>query len=153
MIEGQYFQNAYVTRDLGKTLAAFRKRARIRKEILHEGAFTATTPEGTGPIHSKIALVWVDNLQYEFIEPVSGLNAIYTAALPADDRPVFHHACARIADWEEFCARVKAQDFPVVLEGESPAVKFKYLDTRAVLGHILEFTYMPDAAWAAMGGL
>jgi hypothetical protein len=152
MLEGRHFQNAYVTRNIDKALAEFRLRARVRREMSLETSYEITTPSGTGQARSKIAFVWVDDLQYEFIEPVSGLIEVYRAGLPAGDGLAFHHICMRIDDWADFRARAEDSPWPIVLEGVSASVKFLYLDARAFLGHYLEFTWMAPETWTAMGG-
>ena len=73
--------------------------------------------------------------------------------LPDDDTPRFHHSCARVPDWEDFRRRVDEQPYPVVIEGEGASgLKFLFLDTRDLLGHYLEYTWMTDASWERLGG-
>lgn len=150
MIEGVHFQNAYVTRNLDKAVAAFESSADIRYRFLSE--MPVTTTAGTGITVCRIAFLWVGDLQYEFIELVSGPIDVYREALPADDAPVFHHICMRVPDWADFRARVDRQPWPVVLEGEAGALRFLYLDARPMLGHHVEYIAMPDEVWRATGG-
>lgn len=152
MLEGQHFQNAYVTRDIDKALQAFSERADVRQLIQTEVTVDVWTPAGMGTQTNKLAFVWVGDLQYELIEPVAGDVAIYRDALPKSDRPQFHHICMRIDKWDDFRARVDQQSLPVVLEGGSDALRFLYLDARDFLGHYLEYTFMNDERWGQMGG-
>ena len=101
---------------------------------------------------SKLAFIWIDGLQYELIQPVSGLVDIYSDALPDDDGLKFHHICTRVDDWADFRARVDQQDLPVVLEGGGDLLKFLYLDARKLVGHYLEYVWMTPERWASMGG-
>lgn len=152
MLEGYHYQNAYVTRDLDKGVETFRKRGRVDRVLTFEGTIPVKTPEGDGVQTNKLAFIWVGDLQYELIQPVSGAVSIYRDALPADDALRFHHICMRIADWNEFRRRVAEQPFPVVLEGGSDLLRFLYLDARPFLGHYLEYTWMTDERWVQMGG-
>jgi hypothetical protein len=152
MLEGKHFQNAYVTRDIKKAIERFKACADVRKLIEYEGSTEVMTPSGLAVQTNKLAFIWVDDLQYELIQPVSGSVDLFRNALPADDSPVFHHICMRVDDWDEFRARVDKQPFPVVMERTSPALNFLYLDARSFLGHYLEYVWMTEASWAQVGG-
>jgi hypothetical protein len=97
----------------------------------------------------RICFIWIGDVQYELIQPVTDPLGIYANA-PSNGGPIrFHQVCYRIRDWDDFRARVDQQDLPVVMErdmGEN-AVKFLYLDGRAKFGHYLEYTWMSDDAW------
>ena len=150
MLEGQHYQNGYVTRNIDKALQRFRH---VSDRVLSfEVPVEVTTPQGHGTALSKIAFVWIDNLQYELIQPVSGLVDIYTEALPADDSVRFHHACMRVHDWNDFRDRVRRAGHSVVLEGGSDALKFLYIDGRELVGHYLEYVWMTPQRWSAIGG-
>jgi hypothetical protein len=153
IIEGQHYQNAYITRNIEKAIATFKKHADVRKILQYEGTTEVTTPAGRGTQTNKLAFIWVEDLQYEFIEPCpGGIVEIYREALPADDSLKFHHICMRVEDWPDFRARVDEQPFPVVLEGGNDALRFLYLDAREFLGHYLEYTWMNSERWSQVGG-
>lgn len=153
MFEDQHYQVAYVTRDIQKALADFKTRADVRHETYFETEMPLRSPRGPLTMHNKLVLLWVGNVQYEFIEPVSGLEDIYNPALPEGDGLGFHHICSRVADWDDFRARVDGQSLPIAFEGEVGPLKFLYLDGRKACGHYLEYTWMPDEMWTGMGGL
>ena len=152
MIEGKHYQNAYITRNIDKAIAEFKKYGTVRTVLQYEGTTEVTTPAGRGTQTNKLAFLWVDDLQYEFIQPGPGIVDIYRAELPADDSLKFHHICMRIDDWQEFRARIDEQPFPVVLEGGNDALRFLYLDARKLLGHYLEYTWMNAERWSQLGG-
>jgi hypothetical protein len=152
MLEGHHFQNAYVTRDVDKWVATFGERAKVDTVLTFEGSTPVTTVNGAGVQTNKLAFLWVGDLQYELIQPVSGDVAIYSDALPDGDGLQFHHVCMRVDDWDDFRARVDQQPYPVVLEGGNEQLRFLYLDARPFLGHYLEYVWMSDARWAQMGG-
>ncbi len=152
MLEGRHYQNAYVTRDIAKWVDAFKSRADVRKLIEYEGSNDIWTPAGIVTQTSKLAFIWVEDLQYELIEPISTGN-IYSDALPDDDSLKFHHICMRLPEWDGFRARVDQQSLPVVLERSGDeALKFLYLDGGPFVGHYLEYVWCTNERWAQMGG-
>ena len=87
MLTGHHFQNAYVTRNVDKAVAQFRDQADIRTLSEIEVPVQLWTPQGEGQGVQKLAFVWVDDMQFELIQPISGdVLALYRDALPADDR-------------------------------------------------------------------
>ncbi len=153
MLEGHHFQNAYVTRDIDKWIAAFSEKAKLDRKLIFEGTTHVTTVNGPGTQTNKLAFLWVGGMQYELIQPVAGDVALYADALPEDDALQFHHICMRVPDWEDFRARVDKQPYEVVLEGGNEQLRFLYLDARPFLGHYLEYTWMTDQRWAQIGGM
>jgi len=151
LLEG-HFQNAYVTRDLDKAVALFRSHYGVDKVLQFQSQVEVKTPAGTGAAVFKTAFAWVGSLQYEFIEPVSGLVQVYQQALPPGDGLAFHHVCMRVQDWEGTRAEIDGGSYPIVLEGETAGVRFVYVDARESLGHYLEYVWMKPEVWSAMGG-
>jgi catechol 2,3-dioxygenase-like lactoylglutathione lyase family enzyme len=152
MLEGQHYQNAYITRDIEKAVESFRTRSGVKNVIRFEGPVELTTPKGRGTAVSKLAFIWINNLQYELIQPVSGLVDIYRDELPDDDRLKLHHICMRVPEWDDFRARVDQKGYRVVLEGGGDMLKFIYIDARDFVGHYLEYVWMTPERWTAMGG-
>ena len=152
MIEGHHYQNAYITRNLEKAIDAFRTRSGVTDVMRFEGTTQVWTPKGRGDATHKLAFIWINNLQYELIEPVSGLVDLYKDVLPDDDSIKFHHVCNRVPEWEGFRERVKKAGYPVVLEGGDGPLKFLYLDARDYVGHYLEYVWATEERWKAMGG-
>lgn len=152
MLEGRHYQNAYITRDIDKAVEGFRGRAGVKDPRVFEAQVEVQTPAGRGMAVSKLSFIWIDNLQYELIQPVSGLVDIYRDALPPDDSLKFHHICMRVGNWQEFREKVAHQPFPVVLEGGSEQLRFLYLDARDFVGHYLEYVWMTPERWTQLGG-
>lgn len=151
MLEGIHYQNGYITRDIEKAIAQFARRSGVEDIKSFEVTVPVSTPRGKGEATNKLAFIWINNLQYELIQPVSGLVDVYTDHLPEDDSIVFHHACMRIDDWSTFRKRVDAKGYPVVLEGGSEALKYVYLDARDYVGHYLEYVWATPERWAQLG--
>jgi Glyoxalase/Bleomycin resistance protein/Dioxygenase superfamily len=152
MFEGKHFQNAYVTRNIQRAIEDFKSKANVRTLLTYEGTTDVVTPTGPGTVSSKLAFIWVDDLQYEFIEPVGGTVSLYRDALPGDDSLLFHHICMRVDDWDDFRARVRTQPLEVAIEGGNDALRYLYLDARPILGHYLEYVWMTPERWAQVGG-
>ncbi|MCJ8159793.1 VOC family protein [Sphingomonas sp. LaA6.9] len=154
MITGRHYQNAYVTRNVDKAVASFKQFADIRALMEIEVPVQLWTPQGEGTGVQKLAFVWVEDLNFELIEPKEGeALAIYRDALPADDSLKFHHVCHVVDDWDELMGKVAKQPFPIVLKGGTPGMlQFLYLDAREWLGHYIEYVWMVPERWAAMGG-
>ena len=154
MLTGRHYQNAYVTRNVDKAVAEFRARADVRTIMETEVPVRVWTPQGEGTGVQKLAFVWIEDMQYELIEPGDGdVLAIYRDALPADDRIAFHHICHVVDDWDATMARIAVQEFPVVLKGGNPQfLQFCYIDARPWLGHYVEYVWMVPERWAQLGG-
>lgn len=154
MFQGKVFQNGYICADIDAALAQFSARSDARIIGPFEAEQVLSTPEGPARQVTRLAFVWVGAFQFELIQPLIDESGIY--ANFADNGGVmhFHHVAMRVADWDAFRAAVDAQDLPVVLERaiEGDALKFLYLDARAVCGHYLEYVWMNDTRWAQLGG-
>lgn len=149
-----HYQNAYVTRDLDGALEIFRTRHGFDGFRRMEVSYELTTRAGRGTASVKLALGWIGDVQYEIIEPVSGLIEVYQERL-SDESPLrFHHVCMRVPDWTEFRARVDQERFPVAMEGGTPGhLLWLYLDARDTLGHYLEYCWMTPERWTMIRGL
>ncbi len=151
-----FFQNAYVTRDLAKAEALIAQRHGIAAWVHFEPEMEVyTTTGGWGPCHLKVALGWAGNLQIELIEPVSGNVRHYLEYLPPDQTdfsPRLHHICMRVPDWDVARAEVTERGWPVAYEGGVEGCRFVYIDARDSLGHYVEYMWMAPELWAASGG-
>jgi len=151
MLEGIHYQNGYITRDIEKAIAQFRERSGVENITSFEVTVPVTTPHGTGTGTYKLAFIWINNLQYELIQPVAGLVDVYADELPEDDSIRFHHICMKVENWDEFRKKVDEKGYRVVLEGGSDQLKYVYLDAKDYLGHYLEYVWATPERWAQMG--
>ena len=97
----------------------------------------------------KLALGWHANLEYELIDPLSGYVDLYRDILPDDHTPRLHHTGVLVNDWQRLESDIAARGLPVIVSGDLGEIKFAYVDTRAALGHYVEYMWMSDAMWAA----
>ena len=158
MLTGHHYQNAYIVEDIDDAIAEFRTRADIGEVQPFAVEQQLWTPAGMKRVATKLAFIWIGDLQFELIEVVadeSGLYGNYQGAGQVGGGILhFHHICIRVPEWEPFRAAVDSQNMPVVLEraNEGDALKFLYLDGRAFCGHYLEYVWMTDEMWLRLGG-
>jgi hypothetical protein len=154
MITGHHYQNAYICDDIDAAIAQFHTRAEFGEVRPFEVEQQLWTPDGMKKVSSKLAFIWIGDLQYELIQVLDEQTGIYSNFTSNGGSLHFHHACMRVPDWEPFRAAVAAQDLPVVLEraNDGDLLKFLYLDARAFCGHYLEYTWMTDERWLQLGG-
>ncbi len=154
MLTGHHYQNAYIVDHIEAAIAAFHTRAdfgEVRPFAIDQELWT---PAGMKKVSTKLAFIWIGDLQYELIEVVDDETGIYANFKDNGGLLHFHHACVRVPEWEAFRAAVDEQDLPVVLEraNEGDLLKFLYLDGRSFCGHYLEYVWMTDERWAQLGG-
>lgn len=147
-----HFQNAYVTRDLDRTVEMLKVKYGLENIMRFEPEMVVTTPHGEGPAALRVALSWVGDRQIEIIQPVSGLVDLYRDHLPDDDSMRLHHIGMRTHDYDGVRAAIAAQKRSVVLEAAMEGVKFAYVDARDTLGHYLEYVWCAPEMWKAFGG-
>lgn len=158
MLTGQHYQNAYLCDDIEAAIAHMRGSYSFGDVPIIDVDQKVATPSGLKQINSRIAFIWIDNLQIELIQPIVDETGIYKrdTAHISGPNPVlhFHHSCARVSDWDKFRAAVDQQDLPLMFERADGGtdLKYLYLDARALCGHYLEFTWMTDAMWQRLGG-
>jgi catechol 2,3-dioxygenase-like lactoylglutathione lyase family enzyme len=134
---------AYVTHDLerGKRrLAAMfgAKEATVYPEI------EIGVPGGVATI--GFAVADSNGTQVEVIQPLGGKDEVYRQALPADpDDIAFHHFATRVEsedEWQLVMDASRCHGLEIVVDGgEEYGSRYAYLDTRAQLGHMLEFMW------------
>ena len=152
MLKGRHYQNAYVTRNVDKAIDGFRARGDIVAGTSFLAEVEIDTPAGRGKLTNKLAFLWINGIQYELIEPISGMVDIYKEVLPEGDALRFHHICMRIENLEEFQKVRTTQTLPIVQEGGSDRLKFFYTDARSILGHYVEYVWMTPQMWKTIGG-
>ncbi len=152
MTSPQHFQNAYVTTDLDAALARFTAMVPPRSVMQFETSFRADTPSGPTELTSRLAFVWVGDLQYELIQAVYDPIGLFAPVVSGTTQLALHHSCTRVDDWDALLRQLAERGDPVVMEGGGRELKFLYVDARPVLGHYLEYTWMTDERWAQIGG-
>lgn len=134
------FQHGYVTTDLEQATERFSRHLGIERFAISEWTLTPDSPGGPMSIRARIGFAYVDELMIEVIQPLGGDEGIYAAALPEQGFGLaFHHfgyAVDGAVDWAAF--RAQLADADVLFESRA-ATSYLYVDTRAALGHFLEY--------------
>lgn len=151
MFEGHHFQNAYICDDIEAAVALFRARGHDQDVRIIDTAQPVMTPTGEVTMENRLAFIWIGDMQYELIQPVSDPQGLYASARDNGGPLRFHHICTRVPDWDDFRARAAKQDLTIAIEGSSgDRLKFLYLDARKVVGHYLEYVWATDEQWRQM---
>lgn len=149
-----HYQNAYVTRDLDKAIQALSEVHGVQGFWPIEADFSLKTPDGEKSARMRVALGWVDKLQIELIQPLSGFTEIYSAYLPEDEADAtlrLHHVAVRREDLDAMRAEIAQLDAPVVFEGEGAGIQYVLVDARKSLGHYLEYVWATPEGWTMVG--
>jgi len=143
LLSGLY-QIGYVTRDLDagvRQLQAIHgiERFRIKRDVRG----MAGMPEML--MHQ--AHVFIGAVQLELIQPAGGDDALYRDVCAADSGAIRHHHFGMWVDDEAEYAGLRAalaeQNIPVVFDAKIPDIGGAiYADTRATLGHYLEYVHL-----------
>lgn len=148
--ENQY-QIAYVTPDI-------REATRILCDQFGVGEFMGLngdapvenrvwTPEGEVSITMRAMIAKVGHLILEVLEPVAGDTRIFSEMLVPGQPLRLHHIAMRCDDVDVIRAEHARHGREVVMAGSFKAARFIYVDTRATLGHYLEYASAPPEYW------
>jgi len=144
LFEG-FFQLGYVTRSLEDAMTLCRDRFGIGDYHVIDASLV--NPRSG----NRVASAWVGDVMIELIEPRGETAPIYADYLPAGDDAIrlHHHAYATrdVARYAALADEVHRQKLamPLINKG-SNLIDYFYADTRATIGHYLEFVLiLPNA--------
>lgn len=142
-----FFQICYVSRDLDagmRQLAVIHgiNRFRIKRDVHSE--------PGMPKLLMNQAHVFIGSTQIELIQPAGGDDALYRDFCAADSDAIRHHHFGLwvddAAEYESLPAALSEQNIPVTFQISIPniggAICAIYADTRATLGHYLEYVHL-----------
>jgi len=142
------FQICYVTADLDagmRQLATMHgiERFRVKRDV--------ESLDGMPSMRMHQAHVYVGEMQIELIQPADGDDALYRDVCAADGPSLrFHHYGLWVDDLAEFeglMPTLADQNVPVAFSSSIPNVGgVIYADTRALLGHYLEYVHLMPVA-------
>ena len=135
------FQLGYVTNDLERATTNFGRRYGVEKFFRYDGMQAMVGKDRTATL--SVALAYVGDTQIELIHPQGGDDSVYRDALPADRYTVaLHHLGYRIEDeagWQAMLEAVARTGDRIVLHGQARTSRYLYTDSRAELGHYIEY--------------
>ncbi|MEN2739566.1 VOC family protein [Microbacterium sp. X-17] len=140
------YQAAYVTNDLAHAIAGYRRIFGEFDFAVAESTAQIRVPQGDVTMHLRVALAYVGDLMIEIIEPLSDPTRFYADAVPAVGSGIALHHMAYLlepsADWDRFRETLETERVAFEMSGDPKVV---YLDTRAELGHYLEYAQYSQA--------
>jgi len=145
---GNLMQIAWVTPDLDRSMAEFCEMYRIPRFHDMEVAFPAQVFGESGEMKLRIALVNIDAMQIELIQPIGGgIDRLYREVLPHDGSHanVLHHVCVKVRgtidDWNDYVSKLTVNG-PVAYSGDvGDDIRFVYTDQRPTMGIYLEHVW------------
>jgi hypothetical protein len=102
-----------------------------------------------GKIKIDVAQAFVGDRHIEIIEPAGGPDGLYRDVLPRSGFAVRHHHFGHIADraaeWDRIQSFIATRGWQIALAGNYfDMMHYAYVDTRAELGHYLEFMFQTE---------
>ncbi|MVF11581.1 hypothetical protein FT643_05425 [Ketobacter sp. MCCC 1A13808] len=149
-----HYQNAYVTHDIEKAISMLEIKYGFEGISPGEIELDVVTPSGNRKLHMQLAFCWIDSMQFELIQPISGCVEHYLSSLPSDETDFslrFNHVAMRRDDMDAMRNEIKELDLPVLFEGNLNGLCFIYVDARKSLGHILEYVCTTPEIWNLLG--
>ena len=147
------FQSAWVVDDVEEAASRWTQSTGIGPFFIQEyteGVLQETIYRGkSSPITMKTALAQAGDMQIELIEPIGSFKSAYRDTVPVG-KTAFHHIAIWSKDLEVDVARYLDAGFDIAARGKAGGlVGFVYIDTSAVLGHMIELVEDKAAVRAA----
>jgi Glyoxalase/Bleomycin resistance protein/Dioxygenase superfamily len=147
LLSNTFFQMAYVTNDIEEAVKRMKALYGL-KNFLWVPEVTVSFGHGRAAI-TEVALAYAGDTQIEIIRHLGGSEKLYQEGLGGSGfQLAFHHEGQLVSNREIF-EKIKAtwrmRDFSFALEGENKILHYCYVDTRAILGHYVEYAWFtPD---------
>lgn len=152
-LQGVY-QIGYVTRDIDRAIELLGSGLGLSDFARFDLPLPLRTPDGNKVAQVRVAVAWVGTTQIELIQPVSGHVELYEAGLPEnpnDATPRFHHVAVRREDLDAMTREITELGQPLAFETGGAGIHTVFVDTRAKLGHHLEFVCASSEGWQMLG--
>jgi hypothetical protein len=142
----RFSQVSYATTNLEHACRVLGATYAIPRFSISRGA-GVESPSGT--ITINVAQAFVGDRHIEIIEPAGGPDGLYRDVLPNSGFAVRHHHFGHVAEhveeWRRIQAFIADGGWQVVLAGNYfDMMHYAYVDTRAELGHYLEFMFQTE---------
>ena len=148
------YQVGYVTHDIDRAIELMSDGLGLSNFSRFDLPLQLQTPDGEKIANVRVATAWVGATQIELIQPLSGHVDVYVAGLPddpADPTPRFHHLAMRRESLADMQREIAALGMPLVFETGGAGINSAFVDTRAKLGHHLEFVSASSEGWQVLG--
>ncbi len=136
------FQSAWVVDDIESAALQWAENTGVGPFFVaeyQEGVIEETMYRGeSSPITMKTALAQAGDIQIELIQPTGNFKNAYRDTVPVG-KAALHHIAIWSNDLDSDVARYLDKGFEVAASGGAGGVvRFVYIDTSAVLGHMIE---------------
>jgi len=150
------FQSAWIVDDIDEAARLWAEKTGIGPFFVadyQEGVFETSYRGKPAPMTMKTALAQAGSMQIELIQPTGDGPSAYRDTVPMG-RPGFHHIALWSNDVDADIALYVEQGFDVAARGRaSGIVDFAYIDTSAVLGHMIELVQGSDMIRSVFSGV
>jgi catechol 2,3-dioxygenase-like lactoylglutathione lyase family enzyme len=138
----QFFQTAYVTRDMDVALRVFADQFGVHRFQRTDSLVVDLDNGASAQFH--LALAYVGSLQLEVIQPLARDVGIFEQGLPAQGNVMaMHHICYDIDSEQELDSLLeqhRSGGREIMFEGRRAGrSRFAFVDTRAQLGYLVEY--------------
>jgi hypothetical protein len=151
----QHHQVAYVTNDLNRAIALFKREYAAPGFFIGDNA--STTQGRTDDPQLRLALCNVGGVEIELIEPIGNTAPLFSDVLKRGSELEirFHHVAIRvdgpIENWKTHVASLDLATHPIVFHGSlGDDCHFFYTDERSRLGHYIEHVWFSPKLAAQM---
>jgi len=145
------FQNAWIVDDLEAACKIWTEKLGVGPFFIKEygyQTFNRVTYYGApSDLSMRIGISQAGPLQIELIQPLSEQNA-YRDLVPEGLGQTFHHVGSWTDNFEAELKFFEQAGYPVINAGQSRSVSFAYIDTRPLLGSLLEIVTKTTATQA-----
>jgi len=140
-LQSAAFQNAWVVDDLEAACAAWVQQLGVGPFFITDyapGAFVSITYRGApSELAMRIGIAQAGPLQIELIQPITEQSA-YRMSVPAGSGQGFHHIGIWTENFDQDLSNFNDQGYETITSGRTRSTEFAYVDTRPLLGCMLE---------------
>jgi methylmalonyl-CoA/ethylmalonyl-CoA epimerase len=142
-LPGKLFQFGYVVPNLDAALAHFNNRLGaprfmvLREIVVQNGWFRGST----APINHSMAFGYIDDVQFEIIENISG-KSTYSEFLDRVPEGGIHHLGYSVDNYDAATKDLEARGYKLVQRGTFGDTKFGYYESPDDFGTLTEIIYL-----------
>ncbi|MGC1355072.1 MAG: VOC family protein [Xanthobacteraceae bacterium] len=142
-LPGKLFQFGYVVPNLDAALAHLNNRLgaprfmALREIVVQNGWFRGST----APINHSMAFGYIDEVQFEIIENISG-KSTYSEFLERVPEGGIHHLGYAVDDYDAATKDLEARGYKLVQRGTFGDTKFGYYESDDDFGTLTEIIYL-----------
>ena len=146
---GGFYQSAYITNDLDRAIELYRTTYGVPEFLTLDADYEVDYRGAAGRLNLRIALVNLNGVQIELIQPRQDCIDMYSEGLPPAAFAIRHHHLAvRVegdeARWDAWRSQLEQGGRKVAMEASMGFARFLYVDDRPLVGHYTEYFWSTD---------